>query len=103
MSDPNWKDFVDTLKSTRFIIRLGKLADLVQGLAGGYLLTLKDKQFILESHRSQYDEQGNVVCKLTEEGESSSRAFSNADLYKQKLMMKSEKQHLETQMQIDSK
>jgi len=52
MSEPSWKALVDELKSSKFILRIGKLASLFETLADGYLLTSKDKQFILESHKS---------------------------------------------------
>ena len=61
ISEENWKEFTELLQSQKFIISSKELTDLIFKYSDGYLLTKKDKQFILETFKSLYDDKGKLI------------------------------------------
>ena len=55
-----WEDFLDTLKKSNNIMSIGNLTNLVKEYSG-YVLSFKDKEFILEIYRSFYDDNGFLI------------------------------------------
>jgi hypothetical protein len=55
-----WEDFLDSLKKSNNIISIGNLTNLVKEYSG-YVLSYKDKEFILEIYKSFYDDNGLLI------------------------------------------
>lgn len=60
INESDWQELLKKLQLTKNIISLDKLAVLVHQYSG-YLLTVKDKEFIYEVYKSLYDEKGRLV------------------------------------------
>ena len=52
---------MELLASQKYIISIKDLTQRIQKYSDGYKLTLKDKQFIVETYKSLYDDKGKLI------------------------------------------
>lgn len=60
MTTQEWNDLSSLLAQSKNIVSLSDLGTYIKK-ASGYNLSIKEKEFIYEVYKSQYDDQGNKI------------------------------------------
>ena len=60
MTSTEWSNLCSHLQQTNNIVSLNDFGNLINK-ASGYNLSLKEKEFIYEVYKSQYDDRGNKL------------------------------------------